>query len=60
MKLKIVAEEIFYFFTAALVIFFLMEIIRPRIVLAYLNLNWLLSLWLIFALLALLMPREEE
>lgn len=40
-------KEIFYFLSVALVIFSILELIQPNLVLAYLNLNWLLILWVI-------------
>jgi hypothetical protein len=59
MKIKIIIREIFYFLSAGLVIFWLMEIIKPRIVLAYLDLNWLFLFWLLAAI-AMLFWRDEE
>lgn len=46
-NLKIIIVELFYILTAALVIFVIMELLWPGIILAYLNLNWVLILWLI-------------
>jgi len=40
-------QELFYFFSLAIVVFFLLEIFFPGIVLAYFNVNILLFLWLI-------------
>jgi len=40
-------KELFYILTAALVIFSIMEVIHPGIVLAYININWVLIFWLI-------------
>ena len=60
MKTKIIIQEIFYFLSAALIIFSLMEIFRPRIVLAYLNINWLFLFWFIFAVVMLFLPDEEK
>jgi len=60
MKTKIIIQETFYFLSAALIIFSLMEIFRPRIVLAYLNLNWLFLFWFIFAIAMLFLPDEEK
>jgi len=44
---KIFSQELFYVLTGALVIFSCMEIIWPGIILAYLNINFVLILWLI-------------
>lgn len=40
-------RELFYFFSIAIIIFFLLEIFWPGIVLAYFNINILLFFWLI-------------
>jgi hypothetical protein len=58
MKIKIVIQELFYFFTVALVIFVLMELIRPRIVLAYFNLSWLILAWMLSGLAVLIWARK--
>ena len=42
----IIKREIFYFFSAALLSFYLLEIIAPNFVLAYFNLNYLWLAWL--------------
>jgi hypothetical protein len=60
MKTKIIIQEIFYFLSAGLIIFWLMEIIKPRIVLAYLDLNWLFLLWLLATIAMLFLPNEDE
>ncbi|MFH1326313.1 MAG: hypothetical protein ABIH48_02490 [Candidatus Falkowbacteria bacterium] len=41
-----VTKELFYILLTALIIFIAMELIRPNIVQAYINLNILLILWL--------------
>lgn len=48
-KYKVIeySRELFYFFSIAIIIFFLLEIFWPGIVLAYFNVNILLFLWLI-------------
>ena len=38
-------KELFYTFTGALVIFCFLEIISPNLVLAYVNINWILIVW---------------
>jgi hypothetical protein len=45
--LKIIKQEIFYFLSILLAAFIVLEVIWPNIILVYLNLNWLLVLWLI-------------
>jgi hypothetical protein len=59
MKIKIIGQEIFYFLTASLIVFSLMEFIKPRIVLAYFNLSWLVLVWLVSALAVLLIDRRR-
>lgn len=51
---KILIEELFYVLTAALVIFILMELLWPGIILAYINLNWVLILWLIIGIVVII------
>jgi hypothetical protein len=60
MKLIIVVREIFYFLTISLLVFFAMELIKPRMVLAYVNLNWLLLFWLLTGIAVLFLSREEK
>ncbi|MFH0956160.1 MAG: hypothetical protein V1801_03055 [Candidatus Falkowbacteria bacterium] len=45
--------ELFYVITGAIVIFACLEIFWPGIVLAYLNLNYILIFWLIIGIIAL-------
>jgi hypothetical protein len=59
MKLKIFFEELFYFLTAALAIFFVLELIWPRIVLAYFNFSWLLMFWLLIGITLLFFSADE-
>jgi hypothetical protein len=40
-------KELFYFFSIALGLLFLLEIIWPNFVLAYFNLNFLLLAWIL-------------
>jgi len=40
-----ILKEIFYTITGALVIFCFLEIISPNLVLAYVNINWILIVW---------------
>lgn len=49
-KFSIMTREVFYLLTAAVGIFIIMEICWPNLILAYFNLNWLILLWLISAL----------
>lgn len=52
-KIEIVIQELFYVLTGALVIFVLMEIVWPGLVLAYINVNWVLILWVIAGMIVL-------
>lgn len=53
-NLAIINREIFYFFTALIVLSIGLEIIWPNIILAYLNLNYIIALWLISGLISLI------
>lgn len=55
-------QELFWVLSAALIIFVIMEIIKPRIVLGYLNLNFILVLWLLSAIILVLClpPRQAK
>jgi hypothetical protein len=55
---KILLKEIFYVLTGALVIFSVMELFWDRIVLAYINISWVLILWLLIAIFILLQKYE--
>jgi len=48
-NLALVAREIFYFFSAALLAGVILETFWPNMILAYFNLNYLLILWLLSA-----------
>lgn len=52
--LAIISREIFYFFTALVVLSIGLEIIWPNIILAYLNLNYIIVLWLVGGLVSLI------
>lgn len=49
-KIDLYLVEIFYVLNGALFIFFAMELIKPKIILAYLNLNYLLIIWVLLAI----------
>jgi hypothetical protein len=59
-KIIIISKEIFYALSEILGIFFIMEIIKPGIVTAYLNMNYLLIFWLIAGILILLNERTKK
>jgi hypothetical protein len=52
-KFKVILEELFYALTVSLAIFVILEIIKPRIILAYFNFNWLLLGWLVIGIIYL-------
>jgi len=45
--LYIITRELFYVLLSALLIFIAMELLKPNIVQAYINLNLVLILWLL-------------
>lgn len=59
-KLKIIFEESFYALTVSLGVFNILELIKPRIVLAYFNLNWLLLGWVIIGIILLVFSKENK
>lgn len=55
-----IIKELFYVLTGALIAFVLMEIIWPGIVLAYINISWVLLFWLLNVILILLNAAKEN
>lgn len=51
---KIFLYELFYVLAGALIIFIVLEAVWPGVVLAYININWVLILWLIDGIFILL------
>ncbi len=49
-RLKILLEESFYASTVFLAVLAVLELVLPRMVLAYVNLNFLLFVWLVIAM----------
>ncbi len=56
---KTIVVEFFYVSTAALAIFSALETIKPRSVLNYFNLNILLIIWLLNAIILLLIKPKK-
>lgn len=52
--LWIINREIFYFFSALLIVFIILELIWPNIVLAYLNINYVFATSFISGLVSLI------
>ena len=55
----IVLREIFYVLTLGLVVFLFLEIAKPGVVLAYININLVLIFWLIIGIVILLINPKK-
>ena len=53
-------KELFYTLTGAILIFVIMEISWPGIVLAYININWVLIFWLIVGIVILVLENRKQ
>jgi len=58
-NINLIFKELFYVLTGALVIFVVLELVWPNIVLAYLNLNWVLLSWLFTGIIILLTDKNK-
>jgi len=58
-NISLIFKELFYVLTGALVIFVVLELVWPNIVLAYLNLNWVLLSWLFTGIIILIVDKKE-
>ena len=58
--MKIIAKELFYVSGFAFLIYFIMEIFWPGIVLSYFNINWMLLLLVITAILIILIRDKNN
>ncbi len=58
-KFNTIFTEIFYCLAGASVIFALFETVKPGLVLAYININWVLILWLSAGIIALLTSKKK-
>ena len=58
-NIYLISKEIFYVLSGALVIFAVLELIWPSLVLAYINLNWVLILWFIGGMVVLAGSRSS-
>jgi len=52
-KAYLITREIFYTLLTALIVFIIMEIVKPNIVQAYINMNLMLILWLVSGIILL-------
>ena len=59
-NIKIIVKELFYILGLAFLIYFVMEIFWQGIVLSCFNINWVLLLWLITAILIILIPNKKN
>lgn len=57
---KLLACELFYVLTGALIVFMGLEIIWPNIVLAYININYILLLWLVDGIAILIITPKQN
>jgi len=53
-NISLIISEIFYFFSILVAVSVILEIIFPNIILAYFNLNYLITIWLISGLVGLI------
>jgi hypothetical protein len=58
-NINLIFKEVFYALTGALIIFIALEVVWPNIVLAYLNLNWVLLAWLFTGIIILIIDKKE-
>jgi len=56
---EIIIKEFFYVLSGSLLVFIILELIWPRIVLAYLNISLVLILWLLTAIFILLKNNDK-
>lgn len=59
-KKQIIIQETFYFLSILLISLFLLEIMFSGMINNYVNLNFLLILWLTFAFLEVSLPKNEK
>lgn len=58
--IRIFLKELFYTLTGSILIFTILEAIKPNLILAYFNLNYLLIFWIIIGIVLLLMPNVNK
>ena len=56
----LITKELFYVLTGAVIIFVIMELIWQGIVLAYININFVLILWLIAGIVILILNELRQ
>ncbi|MCK4553983.1 hypothetical protein KAU19_03400 [Candidatus Parcubacteria bacterium] len=55
-----IAKELFYTLTGTILIFVIMELLWTGIVLAYININWVLIFWLIVGIVILVVENRKQ
>lgn len=58
-NILMIISEFFYVLTGSLVVFSLLEMVWSGVVLAYINLNWVLILWLFAGIIVLINPIDK-
>ncbi|KKR14919.1 MAG: hypothetical protein UT42_C0014G0004 [Candidatus Falkowbacteria bacterium GW2011_GWA2_39_24] len=55
-----IIKEVYYVLGGAMVLFGLMELIKPQIVIAYLNLNLIFVVWLLSGIILLILNKQHD
>ena len=53
-------KELFYVLTGALIIFSTLELLRPGLVLAHININWVLIFWSLIGIVIILINNHTD
>ncbi len=53
-------QELFLVLLAAIIIFSVLELIWPRMVLSYININWLLLGWVVSGIVIVIINRQPQ
>lgn len=59
-KFEIILREIFYSLSILLVVLVLFELLWPKLVLVYININYLLIFWLIIGIFTVVMGKSSK
>ncbi len=59
-NINLIFKELFYILSGALAVFSILEIIFPNLVLAYVNINWVLILWFIIGIIILIINNKNN
>lgn len=57
-KINFILKEVFYVLSGAVFLFVLMEVLKPKIILAYFNLNYLLIVWIFLAIVVVIRNKK--